>query len=210
MNFEFNYYEILGVQPESTLEDVKKAYDTFKQEKYKNASKWQRSQVEEAYKVLSDKELKEEYDAYRANKGKETSKNEGKNTKNSFQKIKGYVVNNKIVCALIGCVILLGGMNICQMSRTTSLQSKLNSVESELERIRYSKISSLESDVAKLTVEVKNLSDVHSSIYGLSRNNRTTSYNIDQLKDAHNDLVNYIKCLGESFCYPRGKLVTLY
>ena len=210
MNFEFNYYEILGVQPNASEEEIKKAYDAFKQEKHAKASKWQRSQVEEAFKVLSDKKLKEEYDAYRSNKGKETEKGPKKDANKTLQKIKEYALNNKVVCALIGCVILLGWMNAYQMNRANSLQSKLNDIEYSVERMQYSKISSLESDVAKLKVDVKEISDVQSSIYGLSRNSRTTSYNIDQLKDAHNDLVNYIKCIGKSYCYPSGGLVTLY
>ena len=212
MNFEFNYYEILGVQPNANKDEIKKAYDAFKKDKYEKASKWQRSQVEEAYKVLSDNKLKEEYDAHRANKGKEPTKGNGKrkDLNKILKKIKEYAINNKVVCVLIGCVLILGVMNICLMHRASSLQSKLHDVEYEMRSIRYSKIDSIETDIARLKVDVKEISDVQSSIYGLSRNSRTTSYNIDQLKDAHNDLVNYIKCIGKSYCYPRGGLVTLY
>ena len=209
MDFEFNYYDILGVSLNANEDDIKKAYNTFKKEKQEQASKWQRSRIEEAYKVLCDKKLKEEYDAYRSNKDKEIAKSKKASIKH-FKKIKEYALNNKVICALIGSVILLGGMNVYQMDRMSSLQSKLNYMEYEMRSITYSKIDSIETDIARLKIDINEISDAQSSIYGLSRNSRTTSYNIDQLKDAHNELVNYIKCLGKSLCYPSGNLVTLY
>lgn len=210
MNFEFNYYDILGVPMNANEDDIKKAYNTFKNEKQEQLSKWQRSQIEEAYKVLCDKKLKEEYDAYRSNKDKEIAKNTKKDIKKKIQKIKEYLLNNKVICVLIGSVVLLGGMNVYQVNRMSSLQLQLSYMEYELRRIPYSKIDSIETDIARLKIDLKEISDAQSSIYGLSRNSRTTSYNIDQLKDAHNELVDYIQCLGKSFCYPRGSLVTLY
>lgn len=69
MNFNFDYYAILGLSEGATEKQIEEAYTKFKDTEYETASQWQRKQKEEAYNVLKDKKTKEEYDDYRKKQG---------------------------------------------------------------------------------------------------------------------------------------------
>lgn len=68
MNYNFDYYAILGVNENATPQQIEEAYTTFKEQDQKNASQWQRKQKEEAHTVLSNTETKAEYDSFRKQK----------------------------------------------------------------------------------------------------------------------------------------------
>lgn len=64
-----NYYQILGVSPDSSLDQIKKRYRQLAKELHPDRTKSNESQekmarINEAYEVLSDLELREKYDNY--------------------------------------------------------------------------------------------------------------------------------------------------
>lgn len=122
-------------------------------------------------------------------------------------KLKNYIYGNKGQCILISVVFILVCLNVYQSNNIRSLKDQLDDAWYKA-NMQNNRIEELQRDMNKLKSEFADLSNAQSSLYSL--NQRTTDYNIDKLKDAHNELVKFIECLGKSFCYPSGSLVTLY
>lgn len=103
MNYNFDYYAILGVKENATQQQIEEAYANFKEQEYKTASQWQRKQKEEAYNVLSNTETKAEYDSFRKKKNSNDSEADTDATTLMFLLL---VIVNNVFLVMAGLVFV--------------------------------------------------------------------------------------------------------
>lgn len=130
---------------------------------------------------------------------------------------------------LVGVSLLLNVISLAMLSKCykdiemqddsiRSLKFKLNSFSSDISSLRYEYDLKKNSDISSLRYELNDLKknidiandDIRLNIYDIN----TMGSNLNKLKDAHNDLIDYMEYLicsitSRGYCSKNGKLVKL-
>lgn len=110
-----NYYKILKLKKNATLSEVKESYKTLKKEYKKALKEEELAELEEAFKVLSNSDLREEYDK----KSKGTSKNKK-------EKSQSKIAN--IIITVLGIIAVIGGVFIISETAVINASKELTNV----------------------------------------------------------------------------------
>lgn len=93
VNIRKNYYDILGVTPESTTQEIKSAYRKLARKYHPDVNKAPESiqkfkEITEAYEILSDKTQKSQYDKFKKFAHEETKKAEESSSSYRYSRAK--------------------------------------------------------------------------------------------------------------------------
>lgn len=122
---KMNYYKILKLKKNATLSEIKESYKILKKEYKKALKEEELAELEEAFKVLSNSDLREEYDK----KSKVTSNNKK-------EKSQSKIAN--IIITVLGIIAVIGGVFI--ISETTVIPETTNTSK-ELTNVTYSEFT---------------------------------------------------------------------
>ncbi len=136
MNFEFDYYAILGVSKKASQKEIETAWKNFQTTSYNTISPWQRLQKSDAYKVLSDEKLRLEYDNFREKRVNKITRDKKKTIK-IYEKIKCYFLKNTLVCTFSFILFVVISVTIYQQLTIMKLGKQISNLEYEISDLEH-------------------------------------------------------------------------